>query len=219
VEDATEGLGARYKGRMLGQRGDIACFSFNGNKLITTGGGGMIATNDERMATRARHLTTQAKKDAIEFIHDEIGYNYRLTNLQAAMGVAQLEQLDQYVNAKRGIAKRYQAALGDVPGLTPMPEAAWSQSTFWMYTIQIDGNKFGANSRSLLRHLDAQRIQTRPLWEPMHQSTPHRNSQMLRGAVAESLFRDGLCLPCSVGLAEQDQDRVIQAIRSVAGGR
>jgi len=132
IEDATESLGALYKDKSVGQLGDIACFSFNGNKLITTGGGGMLVTNNERWAQRAKHLTTQAKDNPVEYVHTEIGYNYRLTNIQAAMGVAQMEQLDSFIEVKRSIAKSYDEALGEIPGITSMREADWACSVFWM---------------------------------------------------------------------------------------
>src|SRR5262249_46801846 len=138
IEDATESLGAEYRGDMVGNLGDIACFSFNGNKIITTGGGGMIVTNNEESARRARYLTTQAKYDPIEHVHNEIGYNYRLTNLLAAMGCAQMEQLPAYIDAKRRIATAYSNALEAVPGITLMREAHWAHCTFWLYTILVD---------------------------------------------------------------------------------
>ena len=141
IEDATEALGAQYRGRAvgrpLGPGSHAACLSFNGNKLITTGGGGMIITDDEAFARRARYLTTQAKDDPVEYVHHEVGYNYRLTNLQAALGVAQLERLDGHVEAKRRIARGYAAALDGVPGLEVMREASWARSAFWMYTVLV----------------------------------------------------------------------------------
>ena len=129
IEDATESLGATYRGRTVGHLGDIACFSFNGNKLITTGGGGMVVTNNQVWADRAKYLTTQAKDDPVEYIHGEMGYNYRLTNIQAAMGCAQMEQLSDFIAAKVAIAATYTQTLGDVPGITPMCEAPWASCT------------------------------------------------------------------------------------------
>ena len=212
IEDATECLGASYKGRSAGHLGDIACFSFNGNKIITTGGGGMITTDNEAWATKAKYLTTQAKDEPVEFIHGEIGYNYRLTNLQAAMGCAQLEQLDQYIAAKRRIAARYCEAFKNVPGLALMQEAAWAKSIYWMYTVLVDAPRFGADSRALLRKLDAAKMQARPLWQAMHRSPAHRHSQAYRCEVADRLNRDGLSLPCSSGLTAEQQNRVIELI-------
>lgn len=217
IEDATESLGARYRGTPVGHIGDVACFSFNGNKLITTGGGGMLVTDREDWARRAKYLTTQAKDDPVEFEHGAIGYNYRLTNVQAAIGVAQMEQLADYLAAKRRIADAYDAALGGVPGITPMRQAPWATSAWWLYTILVDAPAFGMDSRALLRHLGARQIQTRPLWQPIHQSKAHLGTEPALGCpVAERLHRDALSLPCSVGLAAEQQSRVIDTILAAA---
>jgi perosamine synthetase len=215
VEDATESLGASYRGRPVGNLADLACFSFNGNKLLTTGGGGMIVTDDPEWARRAKYLTTQAKDDPLEYVHHEVGYNYRLTNVLAAMGCAQMEQLEEYIAAKRRIAARYREALADLPGLTIMPEAAWTSATFWMYTVLVDETHFGCISRALLAELQRQNIQTRPLWQPLHLSPAHAGSRFLGAGVAEKLYRDALSLPCSVGLREDQQKRVIAAIHAL----
>lgn len=235
IEDATESLGAKYlrAGReqpitegeqavsfsqrppYVGSLGDIACFSFNGNKIITTGGGGMIVTDNEVWARRAKYLTTQAKDDPLEYIHHEIGYNYRLTNTQAAMGCAQLEQLDEYIATKRRIAATYTQALTDVPGITPMREAPWAFSIYWMYTVLVDQVQYGIDSRALLQQLDRARIQTRPLWQPIHQSEAYKNCYIpYGGKVSEQLNRQALSLPCSVGLESQDQQHVIERLVS-----
>jgi perosamine synthetase len=212
IEDATESLGAMYRDRRVGQLGDSACFSFNGNKIITTGGGGMIVTDDEALAKKARYLTTQAKDDAVEFIHYEVGYNYRLTNVLAAIGVAQLERLPEYIERKRRIAARYTESLKDVPGVSLFGEAPWARATFWMSVVRIDPEAFGADSRALLRALEARRIQTRPLWQPIHLSRAHAGSIRVGGAVAESLNRECLTLPCSVGLSLEEQEEVIRTV-------
>jgi perosamine synthetase len=212
IEDATEGLGATYKGRALGCLGDIACFSFNGNKIITTGGGGMLVTDNEEWAQKAKYLTTQAKDDPIEYIHGEVGYNYRLTNLLAAVGCAQMEQLAVYVAAKRKIASRYSEKLLNLPGIVPMKNAPWAASTFWMYSILIEEETFGMDSRTLMRMLGLRKIQCRPLWQPIHQSPAHASKDMVAMPIAEQLARRVLSLPCSVGLTESEQDRVITAL-------
>ena len=212
IEDATEGLGATYRGRPLGSIGNIGCFSFNGNKIITTGGGGMIVTSNEEWARKAKYLTTQAKDDPIEYIHGEIGYNYRLTNIQAAIGCAQMEQLDAYVATKRQIADRYSLALRDIPGIVPMREALWARSTFWMYTVLIKEERFGVNSRQLLRSLADHKIQCRPLWQPIHQSPAHALSRAGELLVSEQLSKEALSLPCSVGLSEEAQQKVINKL-------
>ena len=219
IEDATECLGARYKGRRAGALGHIGCFSFNGNKIITTGGGGMLVTDDKRLAEKARYLTTQAKDDPIEYIHNEIGYNYRLTNLQAALGCAQLEVLDEYIAAKRRIAAAYEAALSGVPGITLMRQAPWAESIWWLYTILVDEQRYGCGSRALLKRLGEAKIQARPLWQPCHQSPAHQGCQAYHCEVAERLNRDGLSLPCSVGLHTYEQQRVIKAMVRRSGGK
>ena len=216
IEDATESLGARYLGEAVGHLGDIACFSFNGNKLMTTGGGGMIVTDNQLWAARARYLTTQAKDDPIEYVHNEIGYNYRLTNIQAALGCAQLEEIGRRLAAKRAIADTYREALSRLPGITPMPEAPWASSAFWMYTILVDEAGFGMDSRGLLRSLADAGIQARPLWQPLHMSRAHAQSQSYECEVAERLYHDALSLPCSVGLTQPEQRRVTDALREVS---
>jgi perosamine synthetase len=215
VEDATEGLGARYHGRSLGGIGDMGCFSFNGNKIITTGGGGMLVTNNSEWAARARYLTTQAKDDPIEYVHNAIGYNYRLTNLQAAMGCAQMEQLDAFVQAKREIAMRYQESLASLPGIHLPEEADRALSTFWMYTVLIGGKQSGIDSRELLRELAARKIQARPLWQPLHRSPAHRLSTSPACPNSEVLYKQAISLPCSVGLTRTAQSYVIEAVSSI----
>ena len=212
VEDATESLGARYKGRPVGALGDVACFSFNGNKLITTGGGGMIVTAHRAWAERSRYLTTQAKDDPVEYVHGAVGYNYRLTNVQAAIGCAQMEALDAYVAAKRRLAAAYAAAFAGVPGIRPMREAPWAHSTYWLYTVAVDAARYGLDSRALMRKLADGGIQTRPLWQPLHGSPVYAGSLCLGGGVAEELNRECLSLPSSVGLGARDQGRVIESV-------
>lgn len=223
IEDAAEGLGACYRSRPLGSLGTIGCLSFNGNKILTTGGGGMLVTDRTDLAERARYLSTQAKDDPLEYVHGAVGYNYRLTNLQAAVGCAQLEALDEYIGIKRRIAADYQALLAPFSGIAPMREAPWAQSTFWLYTVLVDEARAGLDSRALLRGLAAQRIQSRPLWQPLHQSPAHRGAQVVGGEVAERLHRQALSLPCSTSLTGQAWQRVAAALevllRSGAGAR
>lgn len=218
IEDATESLGATYKHERVGSIGHIGCFSFNGNKLITTGGGGMITTDNEEWADKARYLTTQAKDDPLEHVHNQIGYNYRLTNLLAAVGCAQLEQIDDYIVAKKRIANRYGHAFRDLPGLDIMREAPWAESVFWMFTVLIGKSDFGLSSRELMRQLNAINIQTRPLWQPLHRSLAHKDSFVYCCDTAEILHRDALSLPCSVGLSEAQQEVVIKAVHAHRSG-
>lgn len=212
IEDATEGLGGSYGGKPLGGIGHIGCFSFNGNKMITTGGGGMMVTENPEWAERARYLTTQAKDDPLEYIHGEIGFNYRLTNLQAAMGCAQMEQLDGYLAAKKAIAERYSQALSPVAGITPMPEVSYGQSAWWLYTVLVDPGRYGRDRKELMQCLAEEGIQTRPLWQPLHLSPAYRQTRRLGGEVAEGLNASALSLPCSAGLTDADQERVIETL-------
>lgn len=214
IEDATEALGASYRGRPAGNLADLGCLSFNGNKIVTAGGGGAIITDSGDWADRARYLTTQAKDDPLEYVHEEVGYNYRLTNVQAALGAAQLEQLDHFVAVKRRIAAAYELAFRDIPGVTCASQAPWADSTFWLYTILVDDAVCRVDSRGLMRRLEAAAIQTRPLWQPLHRSPAHAGSRVLGGAVAERLNRQALSLPCSVGLSPEQQDRVIDEIQA-----
>ena len=216
IEDATESLGARYQDRPVGCLGDIACLSFNGNKLVTTGGGGMIVTDNRDWADRATYLTTLAKDDPVEYIHNEIGFNYRLTNLQAALGCAQMEHIDDHIARKRSIAAAYSERLEEVPGLTSMQQAPWAESVFWMFTALVDEVAYGMNSRELMQHLAEGKIQSRPLWQPMHLSRAHSGNQVYHNGAAEEIFRDALSLPCSVGLSDRDLERVLELLVSLA---
>jgi perosamine synthetase len=210
VEDAAEALGASYKGRAPGTFGRIGCLSFNGNKVVTTGGGGMLLTADDALAERAQYLATQAKDDSVEYIHGEVGFNYRLSNVLAAIGCAQLEDLPVKVEARRHNAAAYADAFADVPGLEMMREASWAYSTFWLSTVRVDATAFGIDSRELMRRLTAAGVQTRPLWQPLHLSKPFRDGS--RCPQAEAIEADALSLPSSSGLTEQDRARVIEAV-------
>ncbi len=214
VEDAAEALGARYTtgplaGRQVGSIGDIGCFSFNGNKIMTTGGGGMLVTADAQLAARAKHLSTQAKEPGYAYFHDEIGYNYRLTNVAAALGVAQLERMDHFLEAKRAIAKRYDTAFADLAGVRLPPRPADTAPTFWLYSLLFADGWLGP-----LQWLEARGIQSRPLWTALHRMPPYRDCARLgSGLVAEELCDQGLSLPCSVHLTLAQQDEVIAAVR------
>ena len=212
VEDAAEALGARYGGRAVGGDGLVSCLSFNGNKIITTGGGGMVLTRDDKIAARVRRLTTQARTDAIEYIHEETGYNYRLTNLQAALGVAQLEQLDGFVEAKRETAAHYREALAGVPGVAVVSEAPWGRSTYWMTSVLLDERRC-PDVRALLRRLTSDGIGARPVWRPLHLQPLFARAQTYRLEVAPRLYERGLSLPCSVGISPDERRAVVEALR------
>ena len=211
VEDAAEALGARYKGRAVGCDGLLSCLSFNGNKIITTGGGGMVLTRDERTATRVRRLTTQARTDAIEYVHEETGYNYRLTNLQAALGVAQLEQLDGFVEAKRATAAHYGDLLTGVPGVRVVSEAGWARSSYWMVSVLIDEQRC-PDVRGLLRGLNEAGIGARPLWRPLNSQPVFATLQAYKVEVAARLYDRGLSLPCSVAITPDEREAVVVAL-------
>ena len=215
VEDAAESLGADWvddEGRTTstGTLGVLGAFSFNGNKIVTSGGGGMIVTDDDDLAWRAKHLTTQAKVPDVGYLHDEVGYNYRLTNLAAALGLAQLRRLAEFVAAKRGIAARYSAALADL-SLTLAPSVPGTVSTYWLYSILTEDQ---ATRDGLLDHLARHGVGARALWRPLHQQPPFAHSRTLGGQIATSLFDRGVSLPCSTDLSDDDHDRVVAAVRS-----
>lgn len=208
VEDAAEALGARYKGRRVGAHGLVGCLSFNGNKIITTGGGGMILTNDERLARRARSLTTQAREEGPEYVHREVGFNYRLSSLQAALGLAQLEQLDRFIEAKRRTARVYTDALVRLGGAEPLGEAPWAFSMFWMYSVLLDPSRYG-DVRQLIARASAEGIGLRPLWYPLHRQPVFARCQAYRIEVVDRLWGRGVSLPCSVGITPEEQERVV----------
>jgi dTDP-4-amino-4,6-dideoxygalactose transaminase len=215
VEDAAEALGATFVSGALAERhvgtvGRLGCFSFNGNKIITTGGGGMIVTDHVALARTAKHLTTQARIPGRAYDHDDVGYNYRLTNLAAALGVAQLEALPQFVAKKRQIAARYDAAFTGHPAIERAPNAPWAAPSSWLYSITLAPL---VERDQVLDCLASSGIEARPLWTPLHRMAPFKNAPRVGdGRVAESIAFRGLSLPSSVSLSEADQDRVIATV-------
>jgi dTDP-4-amino-4,6-dideoxygalactose transaminase len=217
VEDAAEALGATYKGRGAGSLGRIGILSFNGNKIITTSGGGMLLCDDEAVVRRAIHLATQAREPAAHYEHQDVGYNYRLSNLLAAVGRAQLESLDAKLAARRAHNAAYRAALGDLPGVTFMPEASYGECTFWLTCLTVDPAALGCDREAIREQLSAEDIEARPVWKPMHLQPVYRDCRVIGGAVAEDLFARGLCLPSGSSLSEADRGRVVAAVRGVVG--
>jgi perosamine synthetase len=213
IEDATESLGATYRQKSLGSLGHIACFSFNGNKLITTGGGGMIVTDDAEWAQRAKYLTTQAKDDPIEYLHNEIGYNYRLTNIQAAMGVAQMEQVEDFIAKKRSIARAYEEALGPLEVLTLMPRQPDTDPVYWLYTILLPAGTTLAERQITVQELNQAGFGSRPLWHPLHRLPPYLGCPAYQIEHSEDLYLRGISLPCSVGLTATELERSISAVK------
>ncbi|MBE7495906.1 MAG: LegC family aminotransferase [Verrucomicrobiaceae bacterium] len=216
IEDATEALGSTYFGKPAGGIGHMGCYSFNGNKIITTGGGGMLVTANEAWAKKARYLTTQAKDDPQEYIHHEIGYNYRLTNIQAAFGCAQMEALPGYVERRRSINALYRQHLGDLPGFSLQGEAEGVRSNFWLSTARIDPVLFGMDARALRQRLKDAQIEARPLWQPAHLSPAHQDAVKLPCPVAEDLFAHCLSIPSCSFSTDEDILRVISVIRDAA---
>jgi pyridoxal phosphate-dependent aminotransferase EpsN len=218
IEDAAEALGATYKGRPCGRFGRLGVFSFNGNKIITTSGGGMLVSEDEALIRRARFLATQARDPAPHYQHSAIGYNYRLSNVLAAIGRGQLRVLDERVAARRRTFARYVELLGDLPGVAFMPEPAWSRSTRWLTCITIDPGAFGATREDVRLALEAQDIESRPLWKPMHLQPVFASCRARGGAVSAALFEDGLCLPSGSALTDAEIERIAAIVRGVCRG-
>ena len=217
VEDATEALGVRYDGRQLGTFGDIGTFSFNGNKIITTGGGGMVVTDNAEYARQARYLTTQAKDDPIEYVHHTIGYNYRLTNVQAAIGVAQLEQLDGFIARKRSIAAQYDAALAALPGVTPMPRIARSVTNHWLYTTLLGPQTTLEARKAAVGSLNSAGIGARPLWHTIHDLPPFAGCQAFEIEHSVRLYQRAISLPSGAGVTDEDVARSIEALKNALG--
>ncbi|MBS60171.1 MAG: aminotransferase DegT [Anaerolineaceae bacterium] len=215
IEDAAESLGAKYYEKSVGDLGDISCFSFNGNKVVTTGGGGALLTNNEEWAVRAKHLTTQSKQDSLEYVHDEIGYNYRMNNIAAAIGVAQMEQIDSFIDKKRQIASMYFEGLQDLADCSLMEEAKYAFSTFWLYTLLIHESAVDIDSRQVIRELQEFGIQSRPLWRPAHRQKMFQDCVYYGADCADSMNALGVQLPSSVGLQIEEQEYVIQTLCSL----
>jgi dTDP-4-amino-4,6-dideoxygalactose transaminase len=216
IEDAAEALGATYEGQAAGTFGIIGCFSFNGNKIITTSGGGMLASNHADLVKRARFLATQARDPAPHYEHSHIGYNYRLSNLLAAVGRGQLRVLDDRIERRRANYQFYQESLADLPGIAFMPEHPKVRSTRWLTCITIDQEQFGATCEDLRLALEADNIEARPAWKPMHMQPVFSGCRVRGGAVSENIFHHGLCLPSGSNLTHVDRCRVADLIHSVA---
>lgn len=217
IEDAAEALGASYRGRPVGSFGLLSAFSFNGNKIITTSGGGMLVSSDAVLIRHARYLATQARDPAPHYEHSEWGYNYRLSNLLAAVGVGQLEVLEERVSARRSVFEYYARHLGTVEGLSFMPELEGTVSTRWLTVLMIDPVVFGADREEVRRALEEHNIESRPVWKPLHMQPVFKDCRFRGGGVAEHIFERGLCLPSGSSLTRSQQDRVIEVILSCRG--
>lgn len=219
IEDAAESLGASYKGRASGTFGKFGIFSFNGNKIITTSGGGALVSDDVEALEKARFWATQSRDPARHYQHSQIGYNYRLSNLLAGVGRAQLKVLEDRVIARRGIFERYYNALQDYEGITFMPEPSYSQATRWLTALTIDSGLYGITANDIIDALANNNIEARPVWKPLHLQPVFRNCKYYPYesslSVSEYLFNTGLCLPSGSSLSEQEQVRIIELIQDI----
>jgi dTDP-4-amino-4,6-dideoxygalactose transaminase len=214
IEDAAEALGATYKGKSPGAFGRMSIFSFNGNKIITTSGGGMLVSDDADLIQQARFLSTQARDPAPHYEHSRMGFNYRMSNVLAAIGRGQLRVLADRVRSRRAICELYRKALKDVPGISWMPEAPYGQSTRWLTVAMIDPEYFGATAEEARRELESRDIEARPVWKPLHLQPLFRDCRKVGGEVSERLFQHGLCLPSGSQMTEGDVSRVVDALLS-----
>lgn len=220
IEDAAESLGATYKGKPSGTMGKYGIFSFNGNKIITTAGGGMLVSNDIDGLAKARFWATQARDQARYYQHSELGFNYRLSNILAAIGRGQLKVLDERINARRAIFARYAAGFSDLPFITMMPEASFGRATRWLTVLTIDPDAAGVTAEQILEELQAENIEARPVWKPMHLQPLFTKSLYYPHAAtscSDYLFANGICLPSGSNMTEQDVDRVIEVVRHSVG--
>ncbi len=214
IEDAAEALGAAYKGRPAGSFGEMAALSFNGNKIITCGGGGMLVSAREEFVSRARFLATQARDPAPHYQHSTVGYNYRLSNVLAAVGRGQLRALEPRIGIRKRIHTFYRDALGDLPGVSFLEEAPHNRSNCWLTVAQIDGAVLGTDREAIRTHLETCNIESRPVWKPMHLQPVFAGCPFVGGTVGEELFERGLCLPSGTALTDEDLERVVSEFRS-----
>ncbi len=214
VCDCAETMGTRYKDRHTGKGATAAAFSFNGNKIITTSGGGVVASDDGKLVDYARHLATQARQPGLQYEHHEVGYNYRLSNILAALGLAQFEVLEERVARKRAIYDLYVKKLNDVPGITFMPEADYGKGNRWLTAALIDDKVFGTGPQGVIDALEADNIEARPVWFPMHLQKVFSHCRVAGGEVAESIHRQGVCLPSGTSMSDADVSRICGIIRA-----
>jgi dTDP-4-amino-4,6-dideoxygalactose transaminase len=218
VEDAAESLGAKYKGKASGTFGIMGIYSFNGNKIITTSGGGMLVSNNEEFIKQARFLSTQARDPALHYEHTQIGYNYRMSNILAGVGRGQIRVLDERVESRRRVYERYREGLSECEQLTWMPEPEWSFSTHWLTACTVKETTVGLNSRGLIQKLAEQRIEARPVWKPMHMQPVFQACLSFdhgSRSVSRLLFEDGICLPSGSNMTDAQQDRIIEAVKKI----
>lgn len=219
IEDAAESLGGTYKGKQTGAFGDIGIYSFNGNKIITTSGGGMLVSNNEEFLHKALFLSTQARDPGLHYQHSSIGYNYRLSNILAGIGRAQLEVLDERVKVRREIFDRYKKSLGNIPGITFMPELKDTLGNRWLTALTIDDKITGVRNSDVINALEAGNIESRPVWKPLHLQPVFKDAAFFTESgdkgISSMLFEQGLCLPSGSGMTFEDQERVVEIVKEV----
>ena len=212
LEDAAEALGATCGGREAGSFGAAGVFSFNGNKIITTSGGGMLVSDDPALVDRARYLATQAREPVVHYEHREIGFNYRLSNLLAALGRAQLRGLDAKIAHRKHVNERYRAGLDGLPGIEFMPVAGYGEPNWWLTCILVDPAAFGADREQVRLALEAVDVESRPTWKPLHLQPAFVHTDRVRGETSAAIFERGLCLPSGSNLCDDDLDRVVETV-------
>lgn len=219
IEDAAEAISAEYKGRKAGTMGEAGIFSFNGNKLITTSSGGMVLSKNEEIIDSVKYLATQAREPVPHYQHSEIGYNYRMSNILAAIGRGQLSVVEERIEQARHIFGYYFERLGKLPGIGFMPEPDWSRGNRWLTCITVNPVEFGCTREDVRIYLDEHNVESRPLWKPMHLQPVFRGCRMVGGGVSEELFENGLCLPSGTSMNERDLDFVCGLIEEVHQGK
>ncbi|NOY42657.1 MAG: aminotransferase class I/II-fold pyridoxal phosphate-dependent enzyme [Planctomycetes bacterium] len=212
IEDAAESLGATYGDQAAGTLGDIGCFSFNGNKIITTSGGGMLVTREKKIADYVRHLASQARRPVSHYEHEEIGFNYRLSGLLSAVGRGQLSVLTERVKQRRANFQFYHDALKELPGIEFMPEASFGYSTRWLTAMLVNPDQLGVTADDLRLALETENIEARRIWKPMHLQPVYADCRVCGGNVSDEFFEYGLCLPSGSSLTEEDRERVVKVI-------
>jgi dTDP-4-amino-4,6-dideoxygalactose transaminase len=212
IEDAAESLGTYYKGRHTGTFGDYGIFSFNGNKIITTSGGGMLVSNNEERITKVRFWATQSRDPARHYQHSELGFNYRMSNVVAGIGRGQLKVLDRRVEKKRHIYQYYKAALGDLEGVRFMPSNVWNEPNYWLSCITLEGK---IRPIDVMEALEKENIESRPVWKPMHRQPFFEKYDFVGDEVSEQLFENGVCLPSDTKMTDEDLERIVQIIRGL----
>jgi dTDP-4-amino-4,6-dideoxygalactose transaminase len=217
IEDAAEALGATCNSKPAGSFGQLAILSFNGNKIITSSGGGMLLTNRKDYAEEVLHLATQARDPAPHYQHSRVGYNYRMSNVLAAIGRGQLQNLEEIVKRRRRNYKFYCKALGEIPGIQMIPEAEYGRSNCWLTCITVDPDVTGVSREDIRLRMEKDNIEARPVWKPMHMQPVFKDCRVIGGSISEEIFENGLCLPSGTGLSDDDRSRIVESFVKTIG--